>query len=50
MLKAAGTFLDHLGRAGLPLGLGIIAGFVAADQRVRFLPTVLEVVVVLFLL
>jgi len=42
-----GRGLDHIGRAGLPLAIGLVAGYWAADQRVRFLPSLLSTVLVI---
>lgn len=39
----AGRALDFVGQALLPLGLGAVAGFYAADQGVRWVPTMLGV-------
>jgi len=42
--------LDHGGRAGLPLAAGLVGGYLAADRGVRFLPTLLGLVLVVLLL
>ncbi len=39
----AGRFIDLVGQAMLPMGLGALAGFYAADQGMRLLPTLLEI-------
>jgi len=46
IIVGAGKFLNWLGPLGLPLGLGVLLGFYAADQGVRWLPTLREVILV----
>jgi hypothetical protein len=45
----AGRILNRLGHLCLPLGAGAVVGFYAADQGVRWLPTLLGFVLVIFL-
>ncbi len=42
-----GRFLDALGQLGLPLGIGLVAGFWIADRGVRWLPSMLSTVLLL---
>jgi hypothetical protein len=42
-----GRFVEQAGRLGLPLGVGLVAGFWAADLGVAWLPTMLEIVLAL---
>ena len=51
ILAAAGAILDrlHPGHVGLALGAGILIGFWLADRGVRFLPTALGAVLIVFL-
>jgi hypothetical protein len=39
----AGRLIDLFGQAMLPVGIGAVAGFYAADQGMRLLPTLLEI-------
>ena len=47
-MQPLGRLLDHAGRAGLPLGLGVMLGYLLADQRVRLLPTTVGAVLLVF--
>ena len=38
-----GRYVERIGLLGLPLGVGAVLGFFAADQGVRFVPTLLAV-------
>ena len=44
---AAARLLDQLGQLGLPVGLGIVIGFWAADRGIRWLPHMLEALILL---
>ena len=41
--QRVGRLLDRLGQLTLPLGVGALGGYAAADQEVRFLPSMLGV-------
>ena len=43
----AARLLDLLGQLGLPLGLGVVIGFWAADRGIRWLPHMLEALILL---
>jgi hypothetical protein len=46
----AGRLLNRIGHLSLPLGVGAVVGFYLADQGVRWLPTALGLVLLLFVL
>ena len=45
-----GRLINRAGHLTLPLGVGAIIGFYAADQGVRWLPTLLGIVLLVFVL
>ena len=47
---ALGKILHQIGLLSLPVGLGAVAGFYAADQGMRWMPTMLESVLAVFVL
>ena len=47
---ALGKILHQIGLLSLPVGLGAVAGFYAADQGMRWLPTMLQSVLAVFVL
>jgi hypothetical protein len=50
ILVWTGRFLSSCGSLSLPLGLGAILGFYAADQGMRWLPSMLELVLLVFVI
>ena len=45
-----GTFLHYTGLAGIAIGLGMAIGFFAADRGIRWLPTMLEIFLLIAIL
>jgi hypothetical protein len=44
---ATARLLDVLGQLGLPIGIGVVVGFWAADRGIRWLPDMLEALILL---
>lgn len=43
--KSFGSVIFYAGVLGLPIGIGAVLGFFAADRGIRFLPTMLEILI-----